>query len=396
MLEHMFEIWVIVGAILALVTLPGTLETLLLIVGLFLPVRRAGRGKGQATGEPPKRIAVVVPAHNEESGIGRCVQSLLSCEWSGGEFQIVVVADNCSDATAQRAEEAGARALVRNNLEERGKGYALDFAFTTLCREGFDAFIVVDADSTVSTSLISAFAEAYASGAPAAQCRYLLADAERGGRAQLNAVAVNTFNNRVRSRSGWGFSVGILGNGFGLTAETVSLVPYHARSVVEDLEYHLRLIRAGKKVFFIPDASVTAEMPPATGAEETQRARWEGGRYRMIMEFAPGLVGDILKGKGRLLEAFLDLTLLPLSHQILLLLAVLTAPNWPLRIYALCGIGLLGMQVLVSVLLTENRWKNLRVLASAPIYILWKISFMVAQFASARKGADWVRTERKK
>lgn len=135
----------VAGSAVAVAGLPGSVELLLLTFGGALPARRGGRPQGAAV----VKVAVVVPAHDEEVGIGSTVESLLAGEPASASFSVVVVADNCSDATAARAREAGARVLERTNAEQRGKGYALDFAFQTLLPEGWDAFLVVDADTAV-------------------------------------------------------------------------------------------------------------------------------------------------------------------------------------------------------------------------------------------------------
>ena len=71
-------------------------------------------------------------------------------------------------------------------------------------------------------------------------------------------------------------------------------MPYDARSVVEDLEYHLRLVQAGRRVQFADATTVRADMPAAGPGVETQRARWEGGRFRMMIDMTPTLAGAAL------------------------------------------------------------------------------------------------------
>src|SRR2546430_6026638 len=127
----------------------------LLLLTLFS--RRIERPASRA---PHLRFAIVVPAHNEEAGIAATVANLLSVDYPRDAFSVVVVADNCTDGTAARAEAAGARVLVRHDDERRGKGYALLHAFDLLCqprsRDGadvsaeVDAVVVVDADTVVS------------------------------------------------------------------------------------------------------------------------------------------------------------------------------------------------------------------------------------------------------
>ena len=89
-------------------------------------------------GAPELRFAIVVPAHNEEAGIAATVSNLKAVDYPKDRFSIIVVADNCSDETAARAEAAGAQVIVRHDQERRGKGYALAFAFERLAG-GVDA-----------------------------------------------------------------------------------------------------------------------------------------------------------------------------------------------------------------------------------------------------------------
>src|ERR1700733_3938752 len=137
------------GVIAALVVLPGALELLLVTLGAF---RR--RLVSNSVAQAGFRLAAVVPAHNEENLIGASVASILSSDGTEPACEVVVVADNCTDATAERARAAGARVLGRNDAGKRGKGYALRFAFDELMPEGFDGFLIVDADSVVSTNLV--------------------------------------------------------------------------------------------------------------------------------------------------------------------------------------------------------------------------------------------------
>jgi glycosyltransferase involved in cell wall biosynthesis len=218
-----------VGDILAAFTVPGTIELSMLTIGSLLY-------KGKAKSVPERalsRLAIVVPAHNESASIGDCIRSLQRCDGFHKLATIFVVADNCSDDTAKVAREAGAQVLERNDARLRGKGHALNFAFSQLMGRYFDGFVVVDADSEVEPTFIREFAAAFALGAEALQCPYL---ASKPASAPLFDLALRAFNLvRPRGRERLGLSVGILGNGFGLSRPVLERVPYRADSVVEDL-----------------------------------------------------------------------------------------------------------------------------------------------------------------
>jgi cellulose synthase/poly-beta-1,6-N-acetylglucosamine synthase-like glycosyltransferase len=382
----------LLGALIAASSLPGTIELALLTAGALLYGHEPKAAPGP---QPGLRLCVVVPAHDEAAGIAGCVRGLLACRRATHRVEVVVVADNCSDDTAALAAAAGARVLERRDAARRGKGYALAHAFEKLLPEGHDAFVVVDADTRVEPNLLEALAESLGGGADAVQCRYLVDNPEESLRTRLMGIAWLAFNDlRPRGREYWGVSVGILGNGFALARPTLEAVPFDAGSIAEDLEYHIRLVRAGRRVRFCPSTTVWSAMPAGGSAAAGQRARWEGGRFRMIAEQAPGLAREVLGGRRRLLEPLLELLLLPLAFHVLLLLFALV-PSWgPGRLYALAGLGLVGVHVATALRLGRAGWRDVAALAFAPVYILWKLTLGGKLLAFARRNAPWVRTER--
>lgn len=389
--EQVQNLWYALAVLLGGGVLPGTVELLLLTVGAMLPVRRRPVPAGAAGIE----VVAVVPAHNEAAGIGRCVASLLACTGSDQHFAVVVVADNCTDDTAAVAARAGARVLVRRDESRRGKGYALDFAFRQLLTEEVEVLLVVDADSTVDAGLVQEVRGYFAAGAAALQVAYRVANPGVSVRTRLMNLALLAFNVlRPRGRHALGLSAGILGNGFALSRQTLTEVPYEASSVVEDLEYHLRLIRAGRRVVFAPQVAVWGEMPAGGRGARTQRARWEGGRLRLLAEIGPRLAAGVLRGQLRLLEPLLDLLLLPLAFHVLGLLLLLAVPVGAARWAALAGLAVVGVHIVVAVWRGGGGWRDLAVLAVAPAYIVWKAALVPLLFRTARKDATWVRTER--
>lgn len=384
-------VWSIAGTALALLTLPGTIELTMLTIGGLLPYRR----RAVAAYAKPFRLGVVIPAHNEQLHIGRAVASVRAARRAGVDLTVVVIADNCEDATADTAARAGARVMVRRNDTERGKGYALDYAFRALLPEGLDAFAVVDADSEVAANFIEETAAMFRAGADAVQCRYLVRNARQSMRTRLMNIALFGFNVlRPRGRERWGLSAGIYGNGFAISTATLRAVPYSATSVVEDLEYHLSLTRAGRKVRFADATAVWGDMPAAGAGVKTQRTRWEGGRFRMIAEHVPHLIPEILRGKFALLEPCLDLVLLPLAFHVTLLLLALPTPFAPARIVALAGLGMVAAHLFAAIGLSGGGPGDFAALLAAPFYIVWKILLLPRLLRNARSGAAWVRTER--
>ena len=382
----------LLGIPLAAITAPGTIELAVLSAAALLP-RRKRRDPSLGC----RRLAVVVPAHDEARGITRCIRSLQRCDPPGCSVELVVVADNCSDDTAERARAAGARVLERVDPERRGKGYALEHAFRHLLEEraDLDAVLVVDADTDVAPTFLSACARRFAEGADGVQCRYLVRDPGESRRKRLMNVAFMAFNVlRPRGRDRLGLSAGILGNGFGLSRHCLESVPYAARSVVEDLEHHLDLVRAGYRIEFVDETCVRGDMPEAGPGVETQRARWEGGRLRMIREKGPALLGQIACGHLRLAEPLLELALLPLATHVGLLGVTLLVPYPPTQALALAGLGVVAAHVGIALLVGGADRADLAALASAPLYVAWKARLLPRILGAARREQEWVRTER--
>lgn len=381
----------LLGSVAGLATVPGTVELSLLTAGAILPSRSPHVATRRV-----RKIAVVIPAHNEKESISACVASLTNVEPPDSEYQVVVIADNCTDNTAELAAKAGATVWERSDAANRGKGYALELAFGKLLEDPLvDAALVVDADTVVHPNFVRACETMFSSGADAVQCRYLVKNPEESQRARLMNTALLAFNVlRPRGRDRFGLSVGILGNGWGLSRDTLERVPYNAHSVVEDLEYHIRLVREGLRVRFVDDTTVYGEMPSDSAAASTQRSRWEGGRFRMIREQVPGLVLDVLSGRLRSIEPAAELLLLPLAYHVGALVVTLMVPFPPTQLYALTGLGVVAGHIGAALMVGGGTREDLKALIGAPGYVLWKAGLLRTIFGASRKDQDWVRTAR--
>jgi len=379
------------GVLAAVATIPGSIELLVVTTAALIPKRSTATDSRNDVW----RVAVVVPAHNEAENIASCVQSLLNTELYDMQMSVYVVADNCEDETARIAKEAGAYVLVRSNLLQRGKGYALHFAFTSLEPLGYDCVLVVDADTIVAKNFIVAAAGALRDGADAVQTRYLVRNVDQSTRTRLMGLALCAFNVlRPLGRERLGLSVGILGNGFGLRRQTLRLVPYLASSVVEDLEYHLSLVQAGFRVKFVNETAVLGEIPVRGEGVNTQRSRWEGGRLRMMYLTAPKLLRGVLSGPLTFLEPLLDLLLLPLAFHVALLAVALITPLFVVRYIGIAGICIVALHLAAAIVVGGGSWRDVGTLASAPFYVLWKLMLIPSLLRSARSNHSWVRTRR--
>ena len=376
------------GVVLVAVTLPLVLELALVTLANLLPDRRQAAGTGKQL-----KLAIIVPAHNEELLVAKSVASLRAS--ADESTRILVVAHNCTDGTASKAAAAGGEALVYNDPAARGKGFALRYGFEYALNSGADAVMVVDADSIVTPNTVSAVQAAFSSGARVVQCRYEMESTTERSSTRLAALAFRGFNVvRPRGRERLGLSCGILGNGFGMIGPVLAAVPYDAFSVVEDLEYHLHLVMAGEKVRYLDHAVISADFPESKAGESVQRSRWEGGRLNTARSLALPMMGRILGGRVRLFEPLCDLCGLPLAFGVFALLVAVSLPVAWLRWYAALSLFVVLGHVLTAAWAGPDFLKTLQLLALSPVYILRKLWMIPGVLRGSSSKADWVRTER--
>jgi 1,2-diacylglycerol 3-beta-glucosyltransferase len=368
---------------------------------LMLLALASGRALPPVTGNRTLRFDLIVPAHDEERGIGDTVRSLLGVDWPRDHVRVVVVADNCTDATADRAREAGAEVIERADQVRRGKGYALELAFSRSLEGLADGLVVVDADTVVSPNLLAAFAARLEAGAAAVQADYAVRNPNASWRTRLMAIALGAFHvERSAARERLGLSCGLRGNGMCFSRRVLEEVPHRAFSLVEDLEYGIRLGEAGHRVHYAGEAHVWGEMVAGERASRSQRQRWEGGRWQMAKAHGPRLLWRGLLGGDRILvDLAFDLLVPPvgqLGASIALGLALSAvaratpAGSLALLIYAGCGAGL-SAYVLRGWALSKTGARGLLDLTLAPLYVVWK---MTLSLRNQGPRGNWIRTGR--
>jgi len=366
--------------------------------------------RGERKSFPSKRqrkFAVIVPAHNEEKTIGATLKNLRTLEYPEELFSIIVIADNCTDATASVTRDAGASVLVRTEPERHGKGYALRWCFDQLTqrRLEFDAVIVVDADSVVSANFLTVMNYYVESGAKAIQSSDLAAPSLGDWSSEMIRTSF-LLHNFVRplGRSLLKFSAGLKGNGMCFPLQTLIDVPWSSFSTNEDLEYGMELLLRGHRVVFAPEAKVFATMPLVSSNARTQRTRWERGRLPVIRKYARALVAAAVQRRSPVLfDAFLELITPSLVNLgagtfLMTVLTVTLAASGieQLRLFAFLWIMVIGiavMHVTVGFLAAGTDISSLLSLRHVPKYFIWKIS-IYAGWMRAGPTHEWVRTAR--
>lgn len=257
--------------------------------------------------------AVVVPAHNEGSGLRPTLEDLKP---QLGPFdRLIVVADNCSDDTAEIAVEAGAEVLERNDLSRIGKGYALAHAIAQLRPNPPDMVLFVDADCRVQGDLLARLKDACARAARPIQAGFLMVAPKHSSVDYRLAEFQWIIRNWVRplGLAGLGLPVQLMGTGMMFPWRLIGDLQMDG-NLVEDLKLGLDAAAAGSPPRFYPSVVSTSEFPESKRGSETQRQRWIQGHLRMIVRYLPRyLLRALVDRNAGLLVLVLDLLVPPFS-----------------------------------------------------------------------------------
>jgi hypothetical protein len=372
----------------------------LYLLALLLAGRRPS---AQASPEPAAqgtRVAVLVPAHDEEAGISDTVAGLEAQDHPRHLLEVIVVADNCSDRTAPLAAAAGAVVWERDDRDAPGKGQALAWALDRLWRERpeTDAVAIVDADCAASANLCSTIAAAIGGGADALQVAYGVSNPSESPTASLRAAGFALKHViRARGRARLGLSCNLFGTGMGFSAALLRRVPW-PHSVTEDTELFVNLTRAGYRVAYADGAWVTSPMPVSTGQATQQQLRWESGNAQLARRELSGLLWQAISTADiQCLGAAAELalpsqTMMSTTGMAVLGAALLTSDR---RLAAGCAatIAAQAAYVLGGLSAVGGAGLVMRAVAYLPGFAAGRLRVM-ARVASGRGARRWVRTTR--
>ena len=347
-------------------------------------------------------LAVLVPAHDEALGIVSAVEGIRPQLWGGD--RLLVIADNCTDATACLAGRAGAEVIERVDKSRRGKAFALDYGLRKIAVKPPDVVVVVDADCRLSAGCLSILASKVAETGRPVQAQYRL-DPPSGVASPYLQIATFAFAVKSIARplglSVLGQPCPLQGTGMAFPWSIISGADLASSEIVEDLVLGLELVRAAHLPLFCPEAQVFSAFPSSWDGQQGQRTRWETGHLNVIFTRLPGLLVEAVKSRNLpLLAMIADAAVPPLAFLALLILihAALSVLMLVLVGHVLSVIIALGIiaAFFVSIVLAWFRVGrgliSFKALVLAPFYILSKLS-LYGRILIGRK-VGWVRSQR--
>ncbi|MBQ2840325.1 MAG: glycosyltransferase family 2 protein [Oscillospiraceae bacterium] len=262
-------------------------------------------GKKKAfTAKKEHKFAVIIAARNERVVIAQLIESIKKQRYPSELCDIYVIADNCTDDTAEIARAAGATVFCRDNKRLVGKGYALNFGFKKLVEAGsfsdYDGFFVFDADNLLDENYIAEMNKVFDSG-------YRIVTSYRNSKNYdtnwISAGSSLWFLREAKyinaSRMILNSSCAVSGTGFLVSREIIeNNRGWQYYLLTEDIEFSIDSVIKNEKIGYAENAMLYDEQPYTFRESWNQRIRWAKGFFQVFAAYGGKLFRAIFKNRS--------------------------------------------------------------------------------------------------
>ncbi|MBO5526117.1 MAG: glycosyltransferase [Clostridia bacterium] len=366
---------------------------------VYIPVALFGKKKKKEYELKKNDYAVLICARNEEKVIGNLIRSIRQQTYDANLIHIFVMADACTDRTAEIALSLGARVYYRNDPQNVGKGYAMQEMLRHLKEEypeGFDGYFVFDADNLLKKDYIERMNETFCQGYDAVTS---YRNSKNYGDNWLSAgiglwfLRESVYLNGARDILGTGCAVS--GTGFLFSrriAEDLGDWPFHL--LTEDVEFSVDCAIKGKKIGYCKDAEFFDEQPIRFAQSWRQRLRWSKGGFQVIGKYFKQLVKGMFTGNFACYDmafAFMPgfvLAVLSVLVNIAIVVWGIVAGSDALFVLRSLGemfLSMYGSMFLIGTITTITEWKRIKTTTFKKIFYnftfpLYMITFIPIAF----------------
>ena len=256
------------------------------------------RKKEKKNYTPTKKFAMIVAAHNEEVVIGKLIDSMQKLNYPKELYDVFVIADNCTDKTAEISRKHGANVFERFNKDKRGKGYALEWMFDKLFKmdDKYDAICIFDANNLVHEDFLKEINSKMLEGYKVVQGYIDSKNPNDSWIATSYSIAFWSQNRMFQlSRNNVGLSNQLGGTGFAIDTNMLQKLGWGATCLTEDLEFTCKLVSHGEKVGWAHDARIFDEKPLTLKQSWSQRKRWMQGFADVSSRYFFKLIKESIK-----------------------------------------------------------------------------------------------------
>ena len=385
---------------IVLLILAGLLAIPVLVFSLEVLFSLLPRKKLTISDKKTPPFVVLIPAHNESGTIEKTLINIK--EQLSEQDSMLVVADNCTDNTAEMARTYGAEVIERSHDSDRGKGFALDFGIKHLQSTKPEIVIIIDADCLVEEGALQKLAITANEKTRPIQALYLMKYTAPSLKQRISEFAWLVKNHvRPLGLSNLGLPCQLMGTGMAFPWSIISTASLATSNIVEDMKMGLDMAIEGHAPIFLPDAAVNSFFPEVMAAEKSQKKRWEHGHLNLMVTVLPKMFWlSLIKMSKDLFAMAFDLLVPPLSLLVLINLVFLMTLLFLSFAYPV-NVTLQISSVTFLTLLTASfiawfKWGKSTVsftdLLSIPFYIIGKIPLYISAIFKRQK--EWIRTDR--
>lgn len=234
------------------------------------------------------KYAILIAARNESAVIGNLIDSINKQDYPRELIDIFVVADNCTDNTAQVASDMGAKVYERFDPDHRTKGYALQYLVKCIDRDigvkSYEAYMIFDADNLLKSDYVSRMNDSFDAGEKiVTSYRNTKNFNDNWIAASYGIHWLRTIRNEHRAKSLFRLATRIQGTGFLFSNELI-LNGWNYTSLTEDRAFCADAVVKGYKISYNNEAQFFDEQPVDLKIALRQRIRWAKGHLQAFVE----------------------------------------------------------------------------------------------------------------
>lgn len=265
------------------------------------------------------KFAFIIAARNEQAVIGNLINSIKQQNYPAELIDVIVVADNCTDDTAQIAREHGAICYERFNNMLVGKGYALDYCFNKIVEQfgdytAYDGYFIFDADNVIDKNYVKEMNKVFDRG-------YNVITSYRNSKNYDTNWITSGYslwfireakylnNPRMMLKT----SCAVSGTGFLVNSSIIKKNNgWKFNLLTEDIKFSVVNILEGEKIGYCESAMFYDEQPTTFKQSWNQRMRWSKGFYQVMFRYGRELIAMMFKKREMFVSCYdMFMTLAP-------------------------------------------------------------------------------------